>query len=129
LRWFRDVSHLDFEGKNSYLYKAQISCVISGIDEWRWVAYCFADSYFDGENTTQEEFAGLDQYGVIGGPDKAREFFLSVLLSRVKQITHEWEIVVRNVEKSFRKFYGVRALSSFLVEEADDHMLTKGAVP
>ncbi|KAJ9500399.1 hypothetical protein H2202_004194 [Exophiala xenobiotica] len=131
LRHVRDVSLLNSDGETSFLYEAQISCVVAGIDDWRWVAYCFVDSYFDGENTTQDDgdmFSGYDgfgQYGVIGGPDKARLFFLNFLRIRVRLITDEWEEVVRNVEKSFRKFAWVRVLSFFLVEEADDHMLTK----
>nr|KAK5440177.1 hypothetical protein LTR18_008114 [Exophiala xenobiotica] len=128
LRHVRDVSLLDSEGKTSFLYEAQISCVFSGIEEWRWVAYCFADSYFDGENTTQDDGYMPYEYHADPDPrniDNAREFFLNVLQIRVKQIGQEWEEVVRNVEKSFRKFCRVRALSFFLVEEANDHMLTK----
>jgi hypothetical protein len=30
------------------IHEAQISCVIAGYDEWRWVAYCFSDTEIDG---------------------------------------------------------------------------------
>ncbi|KAK5547608.1 hypothetical protein LTR23_002361 [Exophiala sp. CCFEE 6169] len=132
MRHVRDVSLLNSAGETSFLYEAQISCVVSGIDEWRWVGYCFVDSYFDGENTTQDDGDMTYEYHADPDPrniDTARKFFMKVLRIRVKQITVEWEGVVRNVEKSFRKFARVRALSFYLVEEADDHMLTKGAVP
>jgi hypothetical protein len=128
LRHVWDVSLLTPGGKTSFLYEAQISCVVSAIDEWRWVAYGFADSYFDGENTTQDDGDMTYEYHADPdprNPEKAREFFLKVLRSRVKEIGQEWEEVVRNVEKTFFKFARVRALSFFLVGETDDHVLTK----
>ncbi|KAK5231762.1 hypothetical protein LTR47_007165 [Exophiala xenobiotica] len=113
LRGHRDVSLLNCEGGNAFLYEAQISFVLAGIDEWRWVAYCFVDSYFDedGENAAQYHKDVSDgshtdpfEYGVADKPtEQASTFFFKVFSIRAKQITQEWETVVTNVEKSIRQ--------------------------
>jgi hypothetical protein len=55
LRQSRDVSFLDWDssGSSSFLYEAQISCVIAGMDEWRWVAYCFVDTFFESDEAKE----------------------------------------------------------------------------
>ena len=127
LRHVRDVSILDFEGRSSFLYEAQISCVISGFDERRWVAYGFVDSYFDGEDgENARNCDGQDPFGYAyaatgdppNPPESARDFFLYVLEIRAKQIGQEWEMVFNNVHKGFRKYAKVRALSLFLVKKS-----------
>ncbi|KAK5554436.1 hypothetical protein LTR46_007634 [Exophiala xenobiotica] len=118
LRQRRDVSLLQPEGKHAYLYEAQISCVVSAIDEWKWVAYGFVDSYFDDENgensrtydqdTLNGIHTGPFEYGITEAdkpPAKARDFFCKVLRIRLKQISQEWEEVLRNLEKSFSGYY------------------------
>jgi hypothetical protein len=114
------VSLLNPGGKPAYLYEAQVSCVVSAIDEWRWVAYGFVDAYFDGENGENgrkydEDMSngirtGPFEYGNVEAdkpPVEAREFFCKVLQHRSKQISKEWEEVLRNVEKSFRRYCSV----------------------
>ncbi|KAK5459601.1 hypothetical protein LTS15_003730 [Exophiala xenobiotica] len=113
LRHHRDVSLLNCEGGNAFLYEAQISFVLAGVDEWRWVAYCFVDSYFDedGENAAQYHKDVSDgshtdpfEYGVADKhTEQASMFFLKVFSIRAKQITQEWETVVTNVEESIRQ--------------------------
>jgi hypothetical protein len=93
---------------------------VSAIDEWKWAAYGFVDSYFDGENgensrTYDEDISngihtGPFEYGITEAdkpPVKARDFFCKVLRIRVKQISQEWEEVLRNLEKSFRRYSSV----------------------
>ncbi len=120
LRHHRDVSFLNCEGGKAFLYEAQISFVLAGIDEWRWVAYCFVDSYFDedGENAAQYHKDVSDgshtdpfEYGVADKhTEQASEFFLKVFRIRTKQIMQEWERVVRNVEASIRQHARVSLL-------------------
>ncbi len=51
--------HADFipdhstPGISEYLYEAQISVVVTGIDEWFWTAYCCTDTHFGSEETVQ----------------------------------------------------------------------------
>ncbi|KAK6367925.1 hypothetical protein LTS17_010077 [Exophiala oligosperma] len=114
LRQFKNVSVLNGDGRNAYLYEAQISCVLAGIDEWTYVAYCFVDTFFDGDDGEVDsqyhkdilDGAEFTQPVLYGRPEwpthKARDFFLSVVQIRGKQICHEWERVVQKLEQSIR---------------------------
>lgn len=59
LRWSEEVIHLNMdrppskqslidEDFNDFIYKAQLSVMITGLDDWFWTAYCFVDVYFKG---------------------------------------------------------------------------------
>ncbi|KIX00328.1 uncharacterized protein Z518_10467 [Rhinocladiella mackenziei CBS 650.93] len=119
LRHVKDVSLLNCEcdGSKAFIYEAQISCVLAGFDEWRWVAYCFVDSYYDGEDgETVLQYHRDRMNGMHADPlehgnadaekpiEKAREFFLKVFRIRIDQVKSEWELVVDKVNKSIRKY-------------------------
>lgn len=113
--------------------------MISGVDEWRWVAYCFFDSYFDAKDKdhalqhqrdiTEGTYADPSQNNAIGKPmQDPREYFLRVLSIRLSDVVLEWERVTRNLdekvggpEMKFRGLSEVRAPC----KKADDCMLTK----
>ncbi|KAE9375126.1 hypothetical protein N431DRAFT_402425 [Stipitochalara longipes BDJ] len=123
LRQSRDVSFLNWKGSDSserdFLYEAQISCLVAGTDEWRWVAYGFVDTYFDAADEAKETVKGYHEdatkdgglhtdpltFGVMDA-EKAistpREYFLSVFRIRIAQVTREWEQVVSKVRQSIR---------------------------
>lgn len=99
-----------------YLCEAQVSVLITGSDPWRWVAYCFVDTYFD-----QEDGESADAYhedrdvdedtGIVVQPDpltasekdanlpisSPREYFLAVLRARIRLVKHEWHRLVRRL--------------------------------
>ncbi|KAF4629532.1 hypothetical protein G7Y89_g8613 [Cudoniella acicularis] len=122
LRQFRDVSFLNSQSSesSSFLYEAQISCVVSGSDEWRWIGYCFVDTYFDSNEEARESVVSYHEdseeddglpadpftYGV-GDRNypirKPREYFLNVFGIRIKQISREWQQVVAKFEQSIRE--------------------------
>ena len=125
-----DVSFLNLKSgdMSQYLCQAQISCTISGVDEWRWVAYCFVDTYFDGEDEARESLLEYhdnaeSEYGMNADPLTygnvdadhpiwdPRAYFLTVLRYRTLQVRREWERVVTNIEKSFRVYQKVRRSS------------------
>lgn len=90
---------------NEYLYEAQISMLVSGIDEWFWTAYCCTDTYFGSEETLQSYHeSGND--AAVGGAERPgwfpvwnpRGYFLLVLSRRFRQITKEWSVVIRTLE-------------------------------
>lgn len=97
-----------------YLYEAQISCTVTGLDNKRWVAYFFIDTYF--ENSTEKEsvlyYEEQRRHGMHGDPLTAgrhdaempiwtpREYFLRVLETRTDQIKREWDSVVSKVQRS-----------------------------
>ena len=128
LRQSRDVSFLNWErsGSSDFLYEAQISCVVAGSDEWRWVAYCFVDTYFDAAEETKESVLSYHEdsqieEGMRADPltrgkadaDKPvqnpKEYFLIVLRYRIAQVKREWQQVVAKVQKSIREYIQVRS--------------------
>jgi hypothetical protein len=129
LRQSQDVSFLNWKssGSPAFLYEAQISCVVAGSDEWRWVAYCFVDTYFDAAEEAKETVLSYHEdslvaegmradpltFGVANADNpiqKPREYFLMVFQIRVNQVKHEWQQVVAKVEQSVREYVQVRSL-------------------
>ncbi|KIW73427.1 hypothetical protein PV04_01548 [Phialophora macrospora] len=120
LRNTQDVSfvHGSDTTHTSFLHSATVSCVITGLDEYRWTAYCLVDTYFDGEGSTWERILDyhktgasvydrtlnplthgkLDADGPIHDP---REHFFAVLASRLGQVKREWDRVMVNLEQCF----------------------------
>jgi hypothetical protein len=121
LRRCRDLSFLgpskvEF---SDYLCEAQISCVITGPDKWRWVAYCFVDVYFAQdvkESVSQYHEDSLGEHGLRTDPltlgtsdadtpiQNPREYFLMVLRIRLKQVWREWQRVVENLKQAFNAY-------------------------
>ncbi|KAN0112261.1 hypothetical protein V8E51_005212 [Hyaloscypha variabilis] len=125
LRQSRDVSFLNLKNSGSserdFLYEAQISCLVAGTDESRWVAYCFVDTYFDAADEGKETLKGYHEdatkygglhtdpltFGVMDAGktiSTPREYFLSVFRIRIAQVKREWEQVVSKVRQSIRVY-------------------------
>jgi hypothetical protein len=34
------------EQESDYIYEAQLSLMVTGVDDWVWNSYCFVDGYF-----------------------------------------------------------------------------------
>ena len=90
--------------RTNYLYEAQISVLITGIDEWFWTAYCCTDTYYGSQKSIQGYHAeSLDPltggerptYFPVWNP---REYFLYILARRFRQATKEWSVVIRALE-------------------------------
>lgn len=104
-RWF-DLSFLNFDGLESEaqdptevwgMQEAQISCVISGIDDWLWVGYRFVDSDVDGfladfpkEDMQFDQIAcqRLDANRSIWQP---RSYWVKIFELRIASIGKQWE--------------------------------------
>lgn len=126
LRQSWNVSFLDWTSSepSSFLYEAQISCLVAGTDKWKWVAYGFVDNYFeaeeDGKETVQQYHQdSLDEDGMRVDPltfgncelEKPiwnpRVYFLMVLKMRLRQVKNEWQQVVAKVVESIRDYIRV----------------------
>jgi hypothetical protein len=126
LRQSQDVSFLNWKSSSSsnFLYEAQISCLVAGTDEFRWVAYCFVDTYFDAASEAKETVESYHEDGLGDGGmhvdpftfgvkdaergiETAREYFLSVFQIRINQVKREWEQVVAKVRESVREYVQV----------------------
>lgn len=123
LRQCRDISFLDWtsSGSPSFLYEAQVSCLVSGIDESRWVAYAFVDNYFEDEGEGKETVSAyhedsLDEggnrmdpltYGTceVDKPDwNPRKYFLVVFRVRLNQVNREWQQLVAKIKESVHEY-------------------------
>jgi hypothetical protein len=103
-RWI-DLSFLNIDGLESRaqdstevwgMQEAQVSCVINGTDDWRWVGYGFVDSEVDGllVDCSDEEL-GLDQIAMelearfpVWQP---RRYWVKIFELRIASIGKHWE--------------------------------------
>ncbi|KAH6441610.1 hypothetical protein HBI59_115730 [Parastagonospora nodorum] len=94
------------------VHQAQISVTICGTDNLRWTAFCFEDRSFDEDsemgNDEQTDFHQSDQLakGSFGGEDTiwdAREYFLRVLLIRMRHVLKEWVELVRLIDSGIKQ--------------------------
>ena len=84
-------------GDDVFYYEAEISFLITGVDEWHWTAYCCVDTFFDGE--LEPDWYWENHFdGPIGGSRQEfqpvwnpREYFLLVFSRRMSQATREWK--------------------------------------
>ena len=91
-----------------FLYEAQISFVIVGIDEWVWTAYCCTERYFGSEESIDFYYErSLD--APTGGTKprhfplwNPREYYLFILSLRIQQVTKEWSNLVQALEERLR---------------------------
>jgi len=134
LRQTKDISFLNWEAglPSGFLYEAMVSCVVAGLHEHNWVAYCFVDTYFDGsddrretvleyhKDKVSEDGMNMDPltYGNCDAEDPIwdpREYFLRVCFHRLSPMVREWELLIAQVEDSFEAYEQVRQflLSSF----------------
>ena len=99
-------------GSREHLYEAQISVLVTGVDEWFWTAYCFADTYFGSDESIQ--YYHKNKLDALAGGEKSarfpvwnpREYFLSILSRRLKQVTKEWSNVIEALEMRLRSYVG-----------------------
>jgi hypothetical protein len=83
-----------------YYHEAQISFLLTGLDEWHWTAYCCVDTFFGSEQTPDEYITYQDD-GPTGGARNddlpawnPREYFLIAFSRRMTQVTREWENII-----------------------------------
>jgi hypothetical protein len=91
-----------------HIHEAQISFMVTGIDNWFWTAYTFVDTYFkDDDNTesaasycrTSPENPPMDphscgQYEADKPIWNPRHYFLRSLSCRMEQVKQEWNNVI-----------------------------------
>lgn len=98
------------------LYEAQVSVLVTGVDEWFWTAYCCAETYFGSEepvNYYYENHLDAPSGGEISSQLPVwnpREYFLSILSRRLKQVTKEWSNVVEAVEQCLKGYVSLSCL-------------------
>jgi hypothetical protein len=118
-RQWTDVSFLKVNTSNSQdqeqkvvwgIREAQISCVVAGSDDWRWVGYGFVDTEIDGLLTDLSE-DGLSFDRIAAGELEAnipiwrpRDYWLKVFEIRIEQVRKEWKYLIHKVELSVNQY-------------------------
>lgn len=117
-RWI-DLSFLKLggsylEGKDTKevwgLCEAHISCIVTGWDEWRWIAYGFGDSILDGllsDSETDDISTDPISAGILRTNDpiwRPRDYWLRVSEIRIEQAREHWEHVIYKVELSINQY-------------------------
>jgi hypothetical protein len=99
------------------IYRAQISLVITGYSNRRWVAYAFLNNTFDDDDDFDDETYGNLFEGFQGDPIASdglvdannpiwnpREYFALIFECRLTGVLTEWENLVRWVERSIQGY-------------------------
>jgi hypothetical protein len=95
---------------DSFYFQAQISFLLSGVDEWHWTAYCCVDTFFGSEKDpawyVSRQFdgppgGGRVEFLPIWNP---REYFLFVCARRLNQATKEWTNVILKLESRLDEY-------------------------
>ena len=112
------------------LHEAQISCVVTGSSNYRWVAYFFNATFFE-EDENRESVEALEQErqqeeGLpcldrdpvpaddcpAAPPIRApRRYFLRVFKSQMGRVTYEWREVVSRLEGIVGEYVSSQAFS------------------
>jgi hypothetical protein len=94
-----------------YMFEAQLSIVITGLDNWFWTAYCLADVYFKGLNHVDDvNYYYQEKLDPISGGRESlttpqwdpREYFLIVLSYRIVQVREEWKNVISELLRQIK---------------------------
>ncbi|ETN39341.1 uncharacterized protein HMPREF1541_05564 [Cyphellophora europaea CBS 101466] len=122
-RGSRDVAFLDLQnGERAHVCTAKFSCVVTGIDEWRWIAYCFIDTLYDptDDRESVEDYVhdgeGMSPFRMAMDPcthgrhpleppvRDPRKWFLMVLEARLLSSNKEWLHLIHKIEESIESF-------------------------
>ncbi|KAK3339728.1 hypothetical protein B0T25DRAFT_618264 [Lasiosphaeria hispida] len=118
LRSCKNISFLDkSDTSETYIYEAQVSCTVTGVDNGYWTAYAFFDTYHDGgESKRDVQFYELTKGRAIVDPLAggryesnppiwtAREYFLRIMEACVRDIKSEWRNVALSLLKKIKPY-------------------------
>jgi hypothetical protein len=110
--WTEMPEPIEGHSEPLFYYEAQTSCLLIGVDEWYWTAYCCTDTFF-GSERTPISYADLGLDGPTGGSLLSsqpawnpRDYFLRVLSARMSQATKEWVVVVAILQSRLESYVG-----------------------
>jgi hypothetical protein len=93
------------------MQEAQISCVVTGTDDWRWTGYGFVDAEVDSElaEATESDMR-FDQ--IAGGGEveanlpiwRPRDWWIKVYEVRIDQVTGHYENLVHKLNSAFDQY-------------------------
>ncbi|KAH8692863.1 hypothetical protein BGW36DRAFT_385370 [Talaromyces proteolyticus] len=113
------------ETSNDYLYEIQLSCLVTGRDDFRWTAYLFTDTFFKDlaqeDDIDEEEERGAEfctdpltagKHGANEPFWKPREYFIRVLHSWMEPLVAEWVTIAYYAEQRVAEYQEISDLPS-----------------
>lgn len=99
-----------------YYYEAQLSFVVTGVDEWRYTSYCCVDTYFGSEPRhlayleppVRIEPAAGGRLGLELPKWNPREYFLVILSFRIEQAVTESQALIDSFEDRMNSYVSVQ---------------------
>ncbi|KAI1137691.1 hypothetical protein F5Y05DRAFT_419163 [Hypoxylon sp. FL0543] len=124
LRQYQDITFLRTMGSKvdnsltEYIYEANMSCLISGLDSSSWTAYFFNDTYFEPDDYPEniQEYDAQECEDVMPDPLAAgkrlthplpacpREYFLIILEIRIRKVKEEWQQLYNPVYEAIQSY-------------------------
>ena len=106
----RPSSRIDMPSDHLWLHETQLSCIVEGVDEYIWTAYCFRNSRIDSDRIlpisrefksrhSHPDLLAVGQFVREPVPKTPREYFLKLLQVRLELICEEWESIVSKLDK------------------------------
>ncbi|KAI1411948.1 hypothetical protein F5Y13DRAFT_190632 [Hypoxylon sp. FL1857] len=132
LRHYQDITFLRTMSKKAdnslteYLYQANISCLVSGLDSYSWTAYFFNDTYFEADDCPEN----IQEYDAQECPEHMldpltagkrprhlrpscpREYFLIISETHIRRAKEEWQqsfYAVDDAIQSYKSEYWTQA--------------------
>ncbi len=127
--------------QSDYLYQGQMSCVVSGIDKYKWIAYLLADTYLESGDQSFVEYlhddyleGGLRRDPLTDGVCDAeiptwdpREYFLKVLEIQSTKVRQEWVNLVDSLQRIIREYYV--SLFGFYIQQPNSQSMIQCLSP
>ncbi|KAF3806869.1 hypothetical protein GCG54_00007119 [Colletotrichum gloeosporioides] len=128
-----DIGHVDG------IYASQISCLVTGHDNWRWTALAFAETWFEEASSfdpTPDMVTRYEQdfedgfltdplcrgrYDVAQNGWDPRGYFVRVLEIRLVQVCREWASVVSNLESGLRTLATTHKQTLKMMQDTSKH--------
>jgi hypothetical protein len=119
------------DGPNDlYYYEAQLSFLVTGVDEWRYTSYCCVDTYFGSEPDHQAYLEMPAPIEPAAGGLRAlerplwnpREFFLDILSFRIEQAVTESQALVDSFEERMNAYVSEPTTVSYETQSANPQL-------
>lgn len=123
------------------LHEAQWSCVVVGYNNTVWNGYGLTDTYFydadspfdrttfryfQDDDLLRDPISGLEANLPVQNP---REYFLTALRARVKDIKEEWEHIISRLGQEMEYFVSKNRFEPSLFNCGSSHFCFKAYVP
>ncbi|KAH9203700.1 hypothetical protein DL95DRAFT_472141 [Leptodontidium sp. 2 PMI_412] len=95
------------------LQEAQISCVVTGTDDWRWTGYGFVDAEVDGLLAELSELEMSFDHVAAGEIEakhpirRPRDYWVKVFEIRVGKVTQQYQYMIHKLELAVKQYMDI----------------------